>query len=154
MPITVRDTFVSTLGPRKQDKWRLALEEALGIWRVAGLHFVVVEESPAKYEPFDVYDGKLAGVAFYAVPDSIRLVRQLTTEPDKALWVADKGGAAFFRPVMVWWKSFWRPSLRAHIAHEIGHCLGQWHKTGGIMGGGWKADEHELDCLRTYYQQV
>jgi hypothetical protein len=160
LPVHIIDNIAPTLGPLRKPIWRKARREALDFWREADLSFVVAEMFASEFAPHDVYDGTVP-MQFYCRSDSIRLIRQEITGADMAWWtpLGDPhtgqdvvgGGAAFFHITKYWWKSYWYPTLRSLIAHEVGHTLGFWHQNDGIMGGAYRPDQHELDSLREFY---
>ena len=155
-PLTVLDD-VAALLPRKR-WWRWARDKALADWAQAGISFTVVEGPGAKYYPtLFPWDG---GNAYQYMKDqTIRLM--LDNAPARAGFgfyskfaAMLDGAVAVYSPATTsgdWLRRYQRNILKGHIGHEIGHCLGLYHREGAIMGGGLKPDDHDLSSLRTFY---
>jgi hypothetical protein len=156
--IRVVDDVAATLRPLHRTIWRTARDRALAEWEAAGVRFVVTEGTGVRY------DGGMTGITSATIaliiPKTIRLVRNVFKPPtgtyapeDFAWYVADVDGSlAVYTPDPAWWKRYYLPNVTSTVCHELGHCLGLWHRTdGGVMAGGQHPDAHDLDSVRAYY---
>jgi hypothetical protein len=136
--------------------WRTARDRALALWAAAGISFAVEEGPGESYDFLNSADD----LAVLVIPNTIRIVRNVANRPpdtyapeDFAWWDGGKDGSvAVYTPHSVWWKRYWLPALVGLVCHELGHCLGLWHRTDhGVMAGGAKPDDHDLESIRSYY---
>jgi hypothetical protein len=135
--------------------WRTTRDRALALWAAAGISFAV-EEGPGESYDFQTTE---ADVSELVIPKTIRIVRN--TKPplagyypeDFAWWDSGKDGSvAAYTPHHVWWRRYYLPTLTGVVCHELGHCLGLWHRTDhGVMAGGGKPDAHDLESIKNYY---
>jgi hypothetical protein len=74
--------------------------------------------------------------------------------PAYASWnEAAQGSGAYFKPdgLRFGWRAYLFYPLVGVICHEVGHCLGLAHGGGGVMAGGWKPSDHDLESVRSWY---
>lgn len=161
-PMPIIDDVCKTL-PGGRRSWRIARNRALALWEQAGLAFTVTEGTGVPYtgeQPWLVG----AAAAPYITPGSIRLLPYgLAGKPSfgfyQDIWaegqIAYHGAIAVYAAEIIlvpeWLKRYKRRDLIGMIGHEVGHCLGLWHRDRYIMGGGNIPDEHDLISLRDYY---
>jgi hypothetical protein len=137
VPISVIDTFASSLRASRRDYWRRIRSAGFEMWPVP---FRFEEHPASDFGEFEV------------IRDAIRIIRGEDGN-DSGGWIADPGGGLMvLGPWPPWWKPYWFRSAAAIVGHESGHCLGLWHRMhGGIMAGARRPDEHDLQSIADWY---
>lgn len=147
-PIRIVDAVGHTLGLWKRRRWETLRDEALAMWGASGLGFHVLEGDWVG--PCDDRDAP-----FTPEPDAIGIYFNCFNTLDHGGWSSGFNAGYYFEPLhKPFFSRHQRRTSRAVIAHEIGHTLGFAHPppfTPGVMAGGWKVSETELQAVKEYY---
>jgi hypothetical protein len=167
--IIVEDGVAASLRRLKAKWWRRNRDAAFALWEQAGLAFDVLEVGPKTFTGIGEPDytpggGVSSEVVGFIKPRIITLVRSIYSPPAPKWWPMawampwySKGSAAYFHLERLRASEAAGAAIYSWdrtICHEVGHCLGLEHGSNGIMSGGMVPNQHEIDSVRAYYQQV